>query len=86
MGNRKPLSRPKPDYICNEDGVVVVSIEVDVNGKVIKATAGVKGSTNTAQCLVSQAKEAALKTKWTPDANAPSKQVGTIKYRFSLSQ
>ena len=86
LGNRKPVSRPKPDYICNEEGVVVVSIEVDVNGKVIKATAGVKGSTNTAQCLVSQAKEAALKTKWTPDANAPSKQVGTIKYRFSLSQ
>ncbi|NQV78046.1 MAG: energy transducer TonB, partial [Lutibacter sp.] len=39
-----------------------------------------------AQCLVSQAKEAALKTKWSADAKAPSKQVGTIKYRFSLSQ
>lgn len=86
LGNRKPVSRPKPDYICNEEGLVVVSIEVDTNGKVIKATAGVKGSTNTAQCLLSQAKEAALKTKWSADANAPSKQVGTIKYRFSLSQ
>ncbi len=86
LGNRKPISRPKPDYICNEEGLVVVSIEVDVNGKVIKATAGVKGSTNTAQCLLSQAKEAALKTKWSADAKAPSKQVGTIKYRFSLSQ
>jgi len=86
LGNRKPVSRPKPDYICNEEGLVVVSIEVDVNGKVIKATAGVKGSTNTAQCLLSQAKEAALKTKWSADAKAPSKQVGTIKYRFSLSQ
>jgi len=86
LGNRKPVSRPKPNYICNEEGLVVVSIEVDVNGRVIKATAGVKGSTNTAQCLLSQAKEAALKTKWSADANAPSKQVGTIKYRFSLSQ
>ncbi len=86
LGNRKPLSRPKPAYICNEEGLVVVSIEVDVNGRVIKATAGVKGSTNTAQCLLSQAKEAALKTKWNADANAPSKQVGTIKYRFTLSQ
>ncbi|WP_372794028.1 cell envelope integrity protein TolA [Lutibacter sp.] len=86
LGNRKPLSRPKPDYICNEEGLVVVSIEVDVNGRVIKATAGVKGSTNTAQCLLSQAKEAALKTKWNADAKAPSKQVGTIKYRFTLSQ
>ena len=86
LGNRKPLSRPKPNYICNEEGLVVVRIEVDINGKVIKATPGVKGSTNTALCLLSQAKEAALKTKWQPDSKAPSKQVGTIKYRFSLSQ
>ena len=86
LGNRKPLSKPKPKYICNEEGLVVVRIEVDVNGKVIKATPGVKGSTNTASCLMSQAKEAALKTRWQADANAPSKQVGTIKYRFSLSQ
>jgi outer membrane biosynthesis protein TonB len=86
LGNRKPISRPKPDYICDEEGVVVVSIEVDINGNVIKATPGVKGSTNTAACLMSQAKEAALKTKWSSDSKAPSKQVGTIKYRFSLSQ
>ena len=86
LGNRKPISRPKPDYICDEEGLVVVQIEVDVNGRVTKATAGVKGSTNTAACLLSQAKEAALKTTWQPDSKAPSKQVGTIKYRFSLSQ
>lgn len=86
LGNRKPLSKPKPNYICNEEGIVVVSIEVDVNGKVIKATPGVKGSTNTAACLLTQAKEAALKTSWQPDAKAPSRQIGTIRYRFSLSQ
>jgi len=86
LGGRKPLSRPKPNYICNEEGLVVVRIEVDTNGKVIKATAGVKGSTNTANCLLTQAREAALKTTWQADSNAPSKQVGTIKYRFSLSQ
>jgi colicin import membrane protein len=86
LGNRKPVSRPKPNYICNEEGLVVVSIEVDVNGRVIKATPGVKGSTNTSDCLLSQAKEAALKTKWSSDNNAPTKQIGTIKYRFSLSQ
>jgi outer membrane biosynthesis protein TonB len=86
LGNRKPLSRPKPNYICNEEGLVVVRIEVDKNGNVVNAEAGVKGSTNTASCLLSQAKEAALKTKWQPDTNAPSKQIGTIKYRFSLSQ
>lgn len=86
LGGRKPLSKPKPNYICNEEGLVVVSIEVDTNGRVIKATAGVKGSTNTAGCLLTQARAAALKTTWQADFNAPSKQVGTIKYRFSLSQ
>ena len=86
LGNRKPISRPKPDYICDEEGLVVVSIEVNVYGKVINATPGIKGSTNTAACLLSQAKEAALKTTWQPDSNAPSKQIGIIKYRFSLSQ
>ena len=86
LGNRKPITRPKPNYICDEEGVVVVSIEVDTNGNVIKATPGAKGSTNTAACLMSQAKEAALKTRWSSDSSAPSKQIGVIKYRFSLSQ
>ncbi len=86
LGNRKPISRPKPNYICDEEGLVVVSIEVNVSGKVINATPGIKGSTNTAACLLSQAKEAALKTTWQADSNAPSKQIGIIKYRFSLSQ
>jgi len=86
LGNRKPTNRPKPKYLCNEEGVVVVQIEVDVNGNVVKANAGIKGSTNTADCLVSQAKAAALKTKWQSDKNAPSKQIGTIKYRFKLAQ
>jgi colicin import membrane protein len=86
LGNRKPISRPKPNYICDEEGLVVVSIEVNVYGKVINATPGIKGSTNTAACLLSQANEAALKTTWQPDPGAPSKQIGVIKYRFSLSQ
>lgn len=86
LGNREPIHRPKPNYICEEEGLVIVQIEVNANGKVIKATPGVKGSTNTAACLLSQAKEAALKTTWNSDSNAPPKQIGIIKYRFKLSQ
>ncbi len=85
LGNRKPLNKPKPKYECEEEGLVVVAIEVNRNGKVIKATPGVKGSTNTAQCLLSQAKIAAMKTTWQADSKAGSKQIGIIKYRFSLS-
>ncbi|MCF6182840.1 energy transducer TonB [Lutibacter sp.] len=86
LGNRKPTNKPKPKYLCNEEGLVVVEIKVDNQGNVIKATAGVKGSTNTANCLVEQARDAALKTKWQPDAKAPSQQTGRIKYRFKLAQ
>ncbi|NVK51742.1 MAG: energy transducer TonB [Flavobacteriaceae bacterium] len=86
LAGRKALSKPieKPD--CNEEGIVVVSIEVDNNGKVIKATPGVKGSTNTAACLLKPAKAAALKTTWNPDPNAPNKQRGTIIYKFTLTK
>jgi len=86
LAGRKALSKPikKPD--CEEEGTVVVSIEVDKNGKVIKAIPGVKGSTNTAPCLLGPAKKAALQTKWNADGEAPSKQKGTIIYKFSLSK
>ena len=85
LGSRKPLNKPKPTYDCEEEGLVIVAIQVDRAGKVIRANPGIKGSTNTATCLLSRAKEAALKTAWQPDSNAGSTQTGIIKYRFSLS-
>lgn len=86
LGNRKPLNKPKPNYICDEVGIVVVQIEVDRSGNVINAIPGVKGTTNSAECLKSEAKIAALKTTWQADSNATSKQIGYIRYRFSISQ
>lgn len=71
LQGRNALSKPIEKPECNEEGIVVVSIEVDNTGKVIKATPGVKGSTNTAKCLLDPAKTAALKTKWNADPNAP---------------
>jgi len=86
LSGRNPLSRPIIKPNCNEEGTVYVSIEVDKSGKVIKAVPGVKGTTNTAPCLLKPAKEAALKTKWNADGEAPVKQVGIIIYKFSLSE
>ncbi len=86
LGNRKALNKPKPTYDCNEEGRVVVSISVDQTGKVFAAQAGVKGTTNSAQCLLNRAKEAALKTKFNADSKAPEKQIGAIIYNFSLSE
>jgi len=86
LAGRKALSKPIENPDCNEEGIVVVSIEVDKTGKVIKAVAGVKGTTNSASCLLKPAKLAALKTRWNPDGKAPIKQKGTIIYKFSLSK
>lgn len=85
LGTRKALSKPAPKYTCNEEGKVVVEITVDQNGKTISATPGIKGTTNTARCLLDQAKIAAMNTKWDADQDAPAKQVGKIIYNFSLN-
>jgi outer membrane biosynthesis protein TonB len=86
LGNRKALNKPKPNYTCNEQGVVVVQISVDQNGTVIAANPGVRGTTNAAKCLLDQAKIAAMNTKWQADPAAPSKQVGKIIYSFNLTE
>lgn len=85
LGNRKALSKLSPLYICDEVGKVVVQITVDKNGKTTNAVAGIKGSTNTAKCLLDQAKIAAMNTKWNADENAAEQQVGKIEYNFRLN-
>jgi periplasmic protein TonB len=86
LDNRKVLYKVKPNYDCQEQGKVVVTIKVDKNGNVIQATPGTRGTTNTAACLMSRAEEAALKTKWEPNPNATQEfQQGTITYNFILN-
>ena len=85
LRGRRPLNKPQKPQNCNERGNVAVSIEVDRNGKVIKAVPGVRGTTNNTKCLLDKAKENALATKFNADSNAPSKQIGKIVYKFSLS-
>lgn len=86
LAGRKALSTPKKQPDCQEEGVVVVRITVAKNGKVVRAIPGVKGTTNTAPCLLKPAKEAALSTIWNSDGAAPEIQTGTIIYKFTLSK
>ena len=71
---------------CNESGMVIVKIVVNRNGDVIEAEPGVKGTTNTAECLMEPAKKIALSHKWRADNNAPIKQMGFVKVNFNLGQ
>lgn len=61
---------------------VVVDVTVDRNGNVIKATPGARGSTTTDQNLWNKAKSASEKTKFTPNADAPETQKGSITFVF----
>ncbi|WP_062062294.1 hypothetical protein [Aquimarina longa] len=86
LGGRKALNKKSLIPDCNETGIVVVKIEVNQSGKVIRATPGVKGTTNNASCLMEPAKKAAEATRFNSDPKAPIKQVGTIIYQFKLSE
>lgn len=86
LGGRKALNKEIIKQECNESGTVVVRIVVNRSGQVISATAGYRGTTNNAPCLLIPAKRSALATKFNPDKNAPAEQIGTIIYNFSLSQ
>src|SRR5690606_1457725 len=71
---------------CNESGMVIVKIVVNRNGDVVEAIPGVKGTTNTAACLLEPAKKIALSHKWRADSQAPDRQVGFVKVNFNIGQ
>jgi periplasmic protein TonB len=82
LGNRGHLILHKPTYDSKEQGKVVVTIKVDRNGKVISAVAGAKGTNVSDQALWQLARDAALKSTFEADPNAPDVQAGTITYNF----
>ncbi len=86
LNGRSLLGNDPVKQDCNEEGRVVVQIVVDRNGKVVSATPGVKGTTNTNPCLMKPAEQTALSHKWKPDPNAPNQQVGFVVVNFKLRQ
>ncbi|NNE32262.1 MAG: energy transducer TonB [Winogradskyella sp.] len=86
LGGRGRPSKRIYKQDCNEYGLVVVRIEVNKQGKVIKAEPGIRGTTNTDPCLLEPAKKIALSHKWPSDANAPATQVGFVSINFDVGQ
>lgn len=85
LGDRNYRSLPKPNYIYQKEGTVVVEIAVDRSGKVTNAVAGVKGSTTLDEDLIREARQAAMKATFESNDNAPMLQKGTITYVFKLN-
>jgi hypothetical protein len=84
LSGRTATSTPKPGFSGREDGIVVVKITVDRNGRVTAAEPGQRGTTTMNSELHDAAKRAALQSKFNVDENAPAFQTGTITYRFII--
>lgn len=84
LAGRSQKTLPKPSYPGNEEGIVVVEVSVDKNGRITKAVPGVRGTTSMNTALLEAAKSAALKASFNSSIDAPEIQIGTITYRFTL--
>ena len=86
LGGRgaKSLHRPNDDF--SEEGVVVVNIWVNREGKVVKAEVATKGTTVINSDMRQKAVQAALRSTFAADSNAPEEQHGTISYTFVINQ
>lgn len=82
LTNRKAKVLPAPSYDSDEQGKVVVEVIVDTKGKVIKAKAGIKGTTIIDKKLWNQAEKAAMSSSFDSKEDAAIEQKGTITYIF----
>ncbi|MFZ4399348.1 MAG: energy transducer TonB family protein [Bacteroidales bacterium] len=82
LKGRVSKSLPKPEYNSKEQGTVVVKIWVNTKGEVTRVEAGQRGTTTSERSLWKQAETAALRAHFSPDANAPEDQTGSITYKF----
>ena len=82
LAGRNIKALPKPSTQFNQEGRVVVAIQVNSAGKVISATVG-EGTTVSDYQTRQVALEAARKAEFSPSDNKI--QVGTITYTFKLN-
>ena len=82
LAGRTAKALPSFSYEGDKKGKVVVQIWVNPDGIVTRVEAPAKGSTLTVEVAVKQAKAAALKARFSPKADAPDQQTGTITYVF----
>jgi len=82
--NRQDIYIDNPLYTCpkNMTGLIVIDIEVDRTGKVVKAVYNKEKSTSQADCLINSAIEAAYNSFFNSDDTAPTIQKGYITYYF----
>lgn len=83
--NRKDVDLPNPVYTCYGSGKVVINVEVNNLGKVLKSSYNKTASTTSNQCLIDAASEYSLLARFNTDASK-LKQLGTITFNFPGQQ
>ena len=82
LAGRGSKSLPGPTATSPENGNIVVEIRVDQEGNVVFAKAGVRGTTLWDTNLWRRCEQAAKKSEFTANPDAPELQKGTITYIF----
>ena len=82
---RKDIDLPNPVYTCYGSGKVVVNVEVNDLGKVVKTSYNKTASNTSNQCLIDAASEYSKQARFSTDASRP-KQLGTITFNFPGQQ
>ncbi len=83
--NRNDIDLPNPVYTCYGSGKVVINIEVDQLGKVVKNGYNKTASTTTNECLIDAALEYSEQARFSTDATK-ARQLGTITFNFPGQQ
>lgn len=81
LENRHHVQLPKPIYLSQGGGKVIVDIVVNQSGKVMSAQAR-KNSAITDENILEYARIAAIRTVFNESQSAPKQQKGSIHYTF----
>lgn len=83
--NRKDIVLPNPVYTCYGSGKVVINVEVNNLGNVVRNSYNKTASTTSNECLIDAALEYSEQARFTTDASKV-RQLGTITFNFPGQQ
>ena len=82
LENRNDRYMHIPVYQCEGGGTVKLNIIVDQRGYVVNASVDASASDANSECLEQAALDAANRSRFNTDYNAPNRQKGTVTYQF----
>ena len=86
LGGRGAKSLHRPDDDFSEEGRIVVDIWVNRNGQVVRAEVATKGTDIISNSMRQKAIQAAKRSTFASDPDAPEEQHGTITYTYVINQ